>query len=375
MITVCNMAVSCKDNAKYLGIKIPCGRRHFQNVYDAKQRGVTAAVGCLKLISRVGITDLKLALQFYNSLVDSVIKYGMAAGYPGSAWSILDSVYYNFIRSFMKLPPAARNDVIGRLTGFTCSQCSYGLETILYCRRLVSQRGPELAYSIIREMWHDQNSSWLSALINYGTLICPEAFRGLSPDKMFDDLEFSLTKISKQQWIRSALQHCQSNCLMFNTGTSESKNQLLRSIIPGFIGLHWVFKKKSPRSRATLLILTGSWRWAHENLSFLDVSRICHYCRVKDSMRHLLLECLALKKERDDLLLSLSGFVKSVNQNSTLVEEVLAKALSDVNGTELINDFCFAALSHRRKRWEGEILVGLNDPLNDILTAVRNLFN
>jgi hypothetical protein len=341
---------------------------------EAKRKGVTAAVGCLQLISRVGITDVRLALQFYRSLVDCVIKYGMAAGHPGVQWAMLDSVYYDFVRSFMKIPSSARNDVIGRLTGYMCSSCSYNLETILYCRRLANQSGPELAYSILREMWREHSMPWIREVLRYGSEVCPDAFSGLRPNNMFDDFEYALMKANKQQWTSRALHFCHSSCLKFRAG-SETSNLFLNTIMPSFIGLHWVFQRQGPRSRATVLILTGSWRWARENLPFVRVSRVCNHCRVRDSACHLLLDCHELEDERRELVLKLAVVLPALRGCTRLIREVIKKALSDPNGSELLNDFCFKALTIRKLKWVKEMSVCVSEPeMNELLLDVRNLF-
>jgi hypothetical protein len=53
---------------------------------------------------------------------------------------------------------------------------------------------------------------------------------------------------------------------------------------------------------------------------------------------------------------------------------IVADPMSDMNGSEIVSDFCFAALSHRKKCWEGELLGRQNDPIGDLSREIRNLF-
>jgi hypothetical protein len=78
-ITVCSTEVKCTSSAKYLGVTIPCGRRHYENVKETKLKSMSAAVGCLKMVAKVGIKDLGLALKFYKAFISSVIKYALSA--------------------------------------------------------------------------------------------------------------------------------------------------------------------------------------------------------------------------------------------------------------------------------------------------------
>jgi hypothetical protein len=335
----------------------------------------------------------KKVLDCFNSSISTAALFTNIAGHItqaylfiyiipahlSAAWSSLDTVYYNFVRSFLKLPPASRNDVIGRLSGFTCSKCSYGVQAILYCRRVVSQRGPELVYKVIRTLWLEQpNSAWMLEVIKFGNAICPDVFKDLAPGMLFEDFVSMLTRVSTRQWTRHALTFCQSKCMQFRTGGNSNNSRLLTSIIPGFIGLHWVFKSKTPRNRATLLILTGSWRWARENVVYAEVSRVCHHCRMLDTMSHLLFNCSALSVERRDFVSNLSCVLHGVVSGSPLVEESIEKALSTRDGTELMNDFCLVVLDARRESWKRELLTCVNcdrsDQTDGLLSGIRNLF-
>jgi hypothetical protein len=302
-IKVCGIEVKCATHAKYLGVIVPCGRRHYENIKETKVRAISAAVGCLKMLSRVGVKSMQLALKFYKAFVSSVITYGMMAGHPGKKWGQLNTVYFSFIRRFLNLPTCARSDVLGRCTGYLCMNCQYGLQTILYCHRLIRQKYPELAYKALIELW-ESSGTWLNEVVIYGSKISSSVLRDHNDTDSFEVFSLRIVNQRKEQWKRQALSYCQSNCQLFisrssvtSSADSSTTNRFLQLAIPGYIGVHYIFAHPGRRARAAHLLLTGSWRWAKENKCFIDVSKICPNCRMRDNISHLLLECSLLVKK------------------------------------------------------------------------------
>jgi hypothetical protein len=380
-LTLGGCLVKCSECASYLGKRVSCGKRIIPAIQFLKSKAITAAAGCLKLVKSVHIKDLQLALMFYRARVNSVITYGLAAGIPGAHWKQLDTVYYSFIRGFLRLPPGTRVDVLGRWSGYMCMQCMYNFETMRYSRRLIMQSGPELALAALIEMWQHPNCPWTINTRNFAVTVYPELFQQCQHDQSFTTFSRLLSITNIKQLKRRVLSNCQSIChnirVCPENGPKQFNDRFLVQALPGFIGCHWVVRHNDGASHAAQLVFTGTWRWTKSNVRFANVSKVCSVCRTRDTAHHLMIQCKALSSIRINCLQSLKAAGVVAPDTAEFTSTIISQALSDEFTSRIICDYCKSALTIRRKQWLNdltELQSSANDPALPILSSLRNLY-
>jgi hypothetical protein len=230
------------------------------------------------MLSTIGRSNTRVALELFDSVVASVYRYGLGVwGVTVAHIRRLDDLFADFIRWLFRFPRTTGRDVILASFARRCGKCD---SLYLASVQLAT------ASTTRNDTWRDAVAGMRDGTITskwYGAVESELVKRGLRAEVLDDGASFLGDRKTKAVEFSQYCFH-----LHLNSPTGTSADQLKRcrpfGIFP-FLAL-----RSSEKSRFIFAFLCSNWRFI-DGLKCQDYPSVCEECDQDNTSFHVLFRC------------------------------------------------------------------------------------
>ncbi len=277
-----------QDSARYLGLFFQSDGKWNLQLQVAASRSRIALGRCKVIASTVGYTNLRLLVNYFDSTVASVYRFGLGVwGVSVAKISTLDQIFANYIRFIFRFPPTTGTNVI--LSNFSrrCAKCD---SLYLAAVQLASWRTTR------NTVWSETVQDLVDGRIEvpWFTVVTAELRkRGFEEEVLLRGAEFLADR--KMRAVEFS-QYCFWSHLNIPVGNSADQIRRTRpfGILP-FLLSHSVHL-----TRFIFAFLCSVWRFIDRGCCSW-YPEVCRLCDQENSSFHVLFQCVKFASLRHEM--------------------------------------------------------------------------